>query len=117
MASAECPVFLAPDEFEYADEIVFCYDGSASSVFAIKQFTYLFPELRSKKVMLLQVNKRANEEFDEEHRRVMDLLRAHYPSVAYHGLKGDVKDELLTHFFYDIKKDNCNGSIWTEHAF
>ena len=52
----------------------------------------------------IQYLKRANEEFDEEHRRVMDLLRAHYPSVAYHGLKGDVKDELLTHFFMTSKK-------------
>lgn len=104
LASAECPVFLAPEEFEYANEIVFCYDGSASSVFAIKQFTYLFPEFRNKKVMLLQVNKTTNEEFEEGHRRVMDLLKAHYPSVCYHGIKGDVKDELLTYFFMKSKK-------------
>jgi nucleotide-binding universal stress UspA family protein len=61
LATAECPVFLAPEEFESVDEIVFCYDGSASSVFAIKQFTYLLPEFRNKKVMLLEVNKTGEE--------------------------------------------------------
>ena len=104
LAKAECPVLLSPEEFEYADEIVFCYDGSASAVFAIKQFTYLLPEFRSKKVMLLEVNKTGDEEFDEGHRRVMDLLRAHYPSVSYHALKGDVKNELFTYFFMKSKK-------------
>lgn len=54
--------------------------------------------------MLLQVNKTTNEEFEEGHRRVMDLLKAHYPSVCYHGIKGDVKDELLTYFFMKSKK-------------
>ena len=44
LKNTECPVIIAPEYFEAIDEIVFTYDGSASSVFAIKQFTYLFPQ-------------------------------------------------------------------------
>ena len=104
LANVECPVLLAPERFEDVEEIVFCYDGSASSVFAIKQFTYLLPEFSSKKVMLLEVNKTGNEEFTERHRRMMEWLRAHYHSAYYHALKGDVKDELFTYFFMKTKK-------------
>ncbi|HEU0109803.1 MAG TPA: universal stress protein [Flavisolibacter sp.] len=104
LAHAECPVFLAPQKFEEADEIVFCYDGSPSSVFAIKLFTYLLPQFYNKKVILLEVNKSGSEIFNEGHRRTMEWLRAHYHWVYYQSLKGNVKDELISFFFMKRKK-------------
>lgn len=104
LAKAECPVILAPDSFNSIDEIVFCYDGSASSVFAIKQFTYLLPELATKKVTLLEINKSGAEEFNDGYRRMMNWLNAHYASVYYQSLKGNVKDELAMHFFMKQQK-------------
>ena len=103
LANAECPVILAPDQYEGVEEIIFCYNGSASSVFAIKQFTYLLPQLRGKKVVLLEVNESGNEEFNESHRRILDWLREHYLSVIYYNLEGDAKDKLFT---YLLKKTN-----------
>lgn len=51
---SECPVIMAPVSFEEVDEIVFVYDGSADSVFAIRQFTCLFPALSHLKTVLVQ---------------------------------------------------------------
>jgi hypothetical protein len=99
LVRAECPVLLAPEKFENIEEIVFCYDGGASSVFAIKQLTYLLPGMQDRKVMLLEVRQTSKEEFTEAHRRMMDWLHAHYHSVYYHSLKGDFKDELFKFFF------------------
>jgi nucleotide-binding universal stress UspA family protein len=99
LAGAECPVLLAPDQYGEADEVVFCYDGSASSVYAIKQFTYLLPQMRNKKAVLLEVNKSGKEEFGEDHRRLMAWLQAHYGTVNFRVLKGRAKDELFTFFF------------------
>lgn len=99
LSKAECPVLLAPEKFENIEEIIFCYDGTASSVFAIKQLTYLIPEMHDRKVMLLEVSSKSEEEFTEGHRRMMDWLRSHYNSVYYHSLKGTVKDELFNYFF------------------
>src|SRR5689334_19179515 len=45
LTGSECPVIISPLKFDKIDEIIFAYDGSRSSVFAIKQFTYLFPSL------------------------------------------------------------------------
>ncbi len=105
LARAECPILLAPGLMEEeVDEIVFCYDGSASSVFAIKQFTYLLPLFAGKKALLLEVNSSGNITFDEGHRRMMEWLRSHYHSVYFHSLKGDVKDELFIYFFMKRKK-------------
>src|SRR5688500_6638069 len=42
--SSECPVIVVPESYEYPQSNILAYDGSESSVFAIKQFIYLFPE-------------------------------------------------------------------------
>lgn len=97
LSRAECPVILAPEKFQGAEEIIFCYNGSASAVFAIKQFTYLLPQLSNRKVVLLEVNETGNEEFNESHRRILSWLRVHYPSVVFYNLEGNAKDKLFTY--------------------
>ena len=99
LANAECPVMLAPEKTGNMETVVFCYDGSSSSVFALKQFTYLMARMKNKKAILLEVNKTGKEEFNEDHRRLMAWLRTHYSFVEYHALKGRAKDELFTYFF------------------
>ena len=46
---SECPVLLMPENYEEPDQVVLAYDGNESSVFAIKQFAYVFPELGQKR--------------------------------------------------------------------
>ena len=99
LARAECPVLLAPEKFDQLDEVVFCYDGSSSSVFAIKQFTYLMPQFQKVKVTVLEVNRHEKEEFNEADRRIMDWMRANYSTVSYYSLTGDANDELFSYLF------------------
>src|SRR5581483_1277002 len=94
LAKSECPVLIAPYEFEGIDEIVFAYDGSPSSVFAIKQFTYLFPQLSDKRCIIVQVNKREDMPLVEKE-KINELLSLHYSSIGYHFLKGKASEELL----------------------
>ena len=103
LTRSECPVLLTPKEFEGVDEIVFCYDEKAASVFAIKQFTYLFPEFSNKKLVVLEVNK-SWDSGTEDLQRLMDWLKAHYSTVSFIELKGDPKEELFAHFFMKKKK-------------
>lgn len=103
LSDAECPVLLSPRQYDGVDEVIFCYDGSPSSVFALKQFTYLLPEYSEKNVVLLEIDP-GKETISEGHRRIVEWLKAHYPSVKYQSLKGDVQDELFTYFFLKTKK-------------
>ena len=66
LEDSECPVIIAPEKFDAIDEIIFTYDGSASCVFAMKQFTYLFPELADKKVTIFHVNENGTWPDDEK---------------------------------------------------
>ena len=50
---AECPVILIHGHYNNPKSVILAYDGSASSVHAIKQFAYLLPELTKFKTLLV----------------------------------------------------------------
>lgn len=52
----ECPVLLLPEKPALPGEIIFAYDGTASSVYAIRQFAYLFPEFNRLRTTLVCVS-------------------------------------------------------------
>ena len=102
MVAAECPVLLTSTVMTVPDEVIFCYDGSASSVYAIKQFTYLMPQFASGRALLLEVKK--STELSDSDKRMMEWLRSHYADVDYLSLSGDVKDALFSFLFMKKKK-------------
>ena len=50
---AECPVLIVPEEMQFPVNNIIAYDGSAESVYALKQFAYIFPELARNKTLLV----------------------------------------------------------------
>jgi nucleotide-binding universal stress UspA family protein len=54
----ECPVVVLPESFVFPSQNVIAYDGSGSSVFALKQFAYLFPEFRNNETMMVYAKDR-----------------------------------------------------------
>lgn len=103
LAGSECPVMLTPEKETETEEVVFCYDGSASAVFAAKQFTYLFPLFKNKPVVLLTVSS-SNETDEQDQRHMQQWLETHYKSIEYKTLTGDAGDQLFTHFFLKENK-------------
>lgn len=96
LTSSECPVAISPLSFDGIDEILFAYDGSASSVFAIRQFTAFFPELTDKKLTVLQVHEEENAPVTDRE-KIGELLRMHYSSIGFQVLYGKADDELFAH--------------------
>ncbi len=93
MHRAECPVIIAPESFYGIDEMIFCYDNTASAVFAIKQFTYLFPELREKRIIVLHVGDEGR--YDEEKNKLSEWMSSHYSNVHYEVLAGESESRLF----------------------
>jgi nucleotide-binding universal stress UspA family protein len=102
LLEAECPIILAPYTLESIEEIFFAYNATPSSVFAIKAFTYLLPELTKKKITLLNVRNDSAESLDESH-NMKEWLNSHYSELEIIMLKGDPADEL---FAYLLEKKN-----------
>jgi len=94
LEESECPVLIAPESFREIEEIVFTYNGSASSVFAIKQFTYLFPNLEDIRTIILQVNDKPWTEKEKNNFR--GWLQKHYSVIGFEVLAGDTETALYT---------------------
>ncbi|UPK72721.1 universal stress protein [Chitinophaga filiformis] len=95
LADAECPVVILPESFEGLNKIVFTYDGRGSSVFAIKQFTQLFPELKEHPVVVITVMEDKNKPSPEERYKLKEWLHDHYSDVDFIVMDGNVKTGLL----------------------
>lgn len=102
LVESECPLIIAPYSFDGINDIVFFYNGTKSSVFAIKQFAYLFPELRQKKAIVVSARE-DGEEVLEEQFKLKEWMKNHYDEVEYVVLKGSPSDEL---FGYLIERKN-----------
>ncbi len=94
LETAKCPVVISPESHCEVGEIVFTYDGSMSAIFALRQFTYLFPEYKNKKATVVEVNKRGSAP-PHEKQRIIEWLNAHYADVTFINLEGKPRDEII----------------------
>jgi hypothetical protein len=85
LKKAECSVVLIPEKFTEPQQVVLTYDGSESSVFAVKQFAYLFPEFTRQETVLVSINKAEAVELPE-YNIVTELVSRHYPSLQITNL-------------------------------
>ena len=86
----ECPVLVVPEKYYFPSQNILAYDGSASSVFAIKQFAYLFPHLCGNKTILVY----AAEETEDIPAQVNieELTATHFSNLAITVLTTDRKE-------------------------
>lgn len=92
LAQARCPVIKASASFDIIEEIIFAYDGTYASLFAIKQFTYLFPELKDRKIFVVEVTDKGQM---DEPKRLAESLGDYYSEIVYETLQGNAADRLL----------------------
>ena len=90
---AECPVIVVPEHFQFPIRNILFYDGSASSVYAIKQFAYLFPELGSNETLLVYSNADAAETVPYE-TNIEELAQQHFKNLHVTRLHLDAKKEI-----------------------
>ncbi len=113
LGKAECPVLIAPEYYEELDEIVMAYDGSRSSVFAIKQFYYQLPKLADKRIIVLHINKESNNGHatSRQHIHFREWLDMHFAKVSFLELTGDARDILFEYFM--VHNDHNNKMLVT----
>lgn len=92
--AAECPVIVVPEKFDFPKNNILAYDGSESSVYAIKQFAYLFPELTDNETLLVYA--RAREEELPEEFNIEELAARHFSNLTLSKLEIDPKKYFAT---------------------
>ncbi len=85
----ECPVIIVPEKFEFPKSNILSYDGSEGSVYAIKQFAYLFPELLNNPTVLVYIKEKGEELPDEI--SIEELSARHFSDLSLLRLQANAK--------------------------
>lgn len=90
--AAECPVLVIPEEYKPVQHLVIAYDGSKDSVFAIRQFCYLFPQYLDLPTEMVYVKDEATgdipdidelKSFSKLHFSSMGFSKLHFKAAHY----------------------------------
>ncbi len=92
--TSECGILLLPDQFIFPKRLILTYDGSSSSVFAIKQFAYLLPELCSLNATLVYGNENQDKLPDQV--LIEELCLKHYGNLKLQRLHTESKAQLAS---------------------
>jgi hypothetical protein len=82
---------VVPEKFEFPVRTILAYDGSASSVYAIKQFAYLFPEMATNEAVLIYANEKLTESALPEESNIEELAARHFTDLTLVRLEADPK--------------------------
>jgi len=111
LSDSHCPVLIVPHTYTFFDKVVLCYNGTPSSLFAIKAFSYLFPELNDLNTVVVSVNEKPTNHLKDAH-NFKDLVHTHFKNVEYEVLNGDADVELLKYL-----KENGGNAIVVMGAY
>lgn len=99
LSGTQCPVLTLPDSMQVIKELVLAYNGTYSSMYAIRTLFQLFPVLGLRKIEVVYVEENGGETIPDE-----QLLR-HYldgicRKVTYTVAKGDPSKNMLVKLRY-----------------
>ncbi|MFX1704919.1 hypothetical protein PV783_13240 [Chitinophaga sp. CC14] len=103
LEKSECPVVIAPEDFDGVDEIIFTYNGSCSSVFAMKQFTNLFPQLGACKATVLSITE-TGKPIKGDEARLREWLDTHYNNAEIQAVEDESVSTRLLEFMFSKEK-------------
>jgi len=92
--NTECPVVVVPEAFSFPEQLILAYDGSRSSVFAIRQFTCLFRQLCNLPTTLVYASSmRDKEDALPEEDYIEELVARHFSNLEIRHLALHSREE------------------------
>ncbi|WP_336518413.1 hypothetical protein [Pollutibacter soli] len=90
LREVECPVIVLPEEYSFPTANILAYDGTASSVYSIKMFAYLFPELATNPTTIVYADRDFNEPIPDA-LNIHELAARHFDNLTLFKLPADPK--------------------------
>lgn len=108
--ATECPVLIVPEHYLFPDNNILAYDGSEESVYAIKQFAYIFPELVKNPSLLVYAEDEADKDFPSK-QHIVELATQHFKDLTFYKL------EIASKKYFSTWLDERKGSILVSGSF
>lgn len=107
MADVSCPMLLVPSKFHHINKSALLYDGTPSSVYAIRMYDYILPAFKNLPTEVISVKSLAASMHLPDGKLMKEFMKRHYPDATYTVLKGIPNEEIITY----LKKENRNSII------
>lgn len=95
LANAECPILVVPSKYTEIQKIILLYDGSPSSVYAIKMFSYLLPGFQHLPAEVISVIGEGQSRHLPENHLMKEFMKRHFPHAVYHILQGNPETQIV----------------------
>ncbi len=82
LAHSHCPVLLLTNQFTEIKKVVVLYDGSPSSVFAVKSFCQLLPNLAVLPTEVISISTTEQNVIPDE-KEIKDFMKLHFPKSEF----------------------------------
>jgi hypothetical protein len=96
LVNAHCPTYLISKDVENVENVIFTYNGTLSSMYAIKMYSYLFTELRNLPTTLVYIAPEKGNQLPQE-KKINSWLSRYYPNIQTKILHGDICGELVSY--------------------
>lgn len=96
LKNAQCPIYLVAKDAVKTQHVILAYDGSVSSMYAIKMYSYLFPEFQDLPTYLLFINAGNHAGLPNE-KNIRMWLSGHFPKLEIQMPEGDIKEQLVAY--------------------
>lgn len=97
LADTQCPVIVLPHKFRAIEKIILLYDGEPTSVYAIKMFSYLLPQLKHLDTEVISVKHLDDTMHLPNNKLMKEFMKRHYPNATYTLMKGWAEEEIVSH--------------------
>jgi nucleotide-binding universal stress UspA family protein len=94
LSDVQCPVLLVPSVYNSIDEIILLYDGSPSSVYAVRAFSYVMDGINNATTQVITVKEPGQSLHLPDGRLIKEFVKRHYPDAKYNVLTGDAEEKL-----------------------
>ena len=78
LTDVQCPVLLVPEKFIAIQKVILLFDGQPSSVYALKMFSYLLPQLKNLETEVISVNAPDDSLHLQDNKLMKEYMKQHY---------------------------------------
>ena len=103
LADAHCPVLLVDINAEPVTNIHLAYDGSLAGMFAIKMFSYIFPEYQNLPAQLIYIAAKEGDETPHLN-EIKAWASKHFVNISFKSIAGNAKKELVENVSQNSEK-------------
>lgn len=94
LSDVQCPVLLIPSTLSKIDKLIFFYDGSSASVYALKMFSCMFSIFENATVELITVKTIEDNLHLPDNKLLKEFMQIHFKKTVYTVLRGLPETEI-----------------------